>query len=261
MKMRRILMFCLCSLMVVLSTGCGAIDGDYPDLTPKEEQMVSDYAAILLLQYDASTRSRLVAEDEVLMDNAKRRTANINSITLKAKEELNSKMEELKREEEEKNNSKSDDSSDGSKSGNAEAVSYSLEEVFKLPDGVSLVYSGSNVMESFDGGEDDPLSVVADKGSLLLMAGFTLTNNSGADVDLDFLHETISARLFLNGRGAKGFLPTFFDNDLMNYKNTLENGSSVNLYLIFQEDMNELNEISDLRIVLKNESKSHTISE
>ncbi|MCR5256470.1 MAG: hypothetical protein K6D96_11200 [Acetatifactor sp.] len=262
MKMRKFIFSVILGLFMMMTSGCGAIDGNYPELTPEEEQMVSDYAAVMLLQYDASTRSRLVDEEEVLMDNTRRRNANINSITMKAQDELNARMEELKKEEEEKN-SKTSEGADGnsSESGAVEAPDYSLEEVFKLPEGVYMSYTGSTVMESFDGGEDDPLSVVADKDSLLLMAGFVIRNDSGRGVDLDFLHETISARLFLNGRGAKGFLPTFFDNDLMNYMNTLPAGSDVELYLIFQEDQEELNNISDIKIVLKNESKSHTISE
>jgi len=49
------------AMMFVLS-GCGS---DFPDLTADEQQVIGEYAATLLMKYDANNRSRLMSREEV----------------------------------------------------------------------------------------------------------------------------------------------------------------------------------------------------
>ena len=174
--MKKILGFLTVLLTAGMLTGCLM-----KDLTEEEEAQISEYAATLLLKYDANYKNLLWE-------------------TIEEEPEEEEPEEELPVEEEE-------EQPDEMVSGSAvaidaseeepEEISQGLAEIFGLS-GIDVQYSGCEFAESFPAEGEQGYSVQAGNGKKLLIVKLQIKNNTSEAVTVDILSGMPSFRIRFN---------------------------------------------------------------
>lgn len=221
-------------------TGCG--ENQIPEMTDEELQAVGEYAAITLMKYDASNRSRLVELPEESTPTAPEVSEP------DSEQEKPSGMGPV------------DDTPIVNPGGKGIDNSYTMEEVMELPEGVSVNYLGYELCASYphDAGNDF-FALSAVQGKQLLIIQFSIENHSGQEQKIDLLSNGVTYRMTLNGKDTRQALMTMLLNDMSTYADDISDGDSEQVVLVFE--VNEMTEtdISEIRLNLKNESKTYTI--
>lgn len=227
--------------MIFLLTGCG---GSLPDMTLEQEEAIGEYAAVMLLKYDANNRSRLVdlpavEEQEVLPETpvqtpvpepeGMKPTADTPVV------ELHSQPEN--------------------------SAAESMEEFFEFPSGVTITYQGASVCQSYPETTDTKnyFGLDAADGKSLLVMEFIVTNQAETDVEINILDEKNQYVVTVNGETTCNVLTTLLMNDLSTYMDTVKAGESVSTVLLVEMNREKLNSVSEISLKLKNESKVYTI--
>ncbi len=250
MKRRKSLLFVILTTLVLTFTGCA---DSFPELTEAEGEAVGEYAARLLLKYDANNRSRLVDFSEV--------EARDRKLAEKRRKEL--EKLEAAQSQEEKEESGMDPVEDTPIVDNSQSVgptipvAGSLEEFFGLPEGVLLVYNGCEVQQSI---ESDIFTLDATAGKKLLLLKFGVHNQSGADVVVDMLSQNAQIRVSVNDTYTVSPLRTMLLEDLATYKDTVSAGGSMDTLLVVEINEETANAITAISLSLKNDLKTYTIS-
>ncbi len=236
----------LASLALVFGfTGCG---NAIPDMSGEEEQQVSEYAALMLLKYDANNRSRLV--DLALFPEEPEQTEPPAEETQPETEGqgmgpvADTPVTELPQE------------------GTAvsEGTVGSEGEFFSLPEGVSLDFNGTQTCKSYppEGETNGYLAVDAAEGESLLVLQYTLNNQSGTDQTVDLLGQKAVIRVTINGELTEFAQTTMLENDLATYSGTIGAGQSKELVLIVEIDQETADNISSVSINLKNDANTYS---
>lgn len=232
----------LCSFALICTlTACGSL----PALSETEEQMISEYAASLLLKYDAENHSRLVDTSsfvtayetaEKIYEDSK--NAYYDSIE---KEENKRKQEAMEQEnlnataQENAATNKSPYNADGdtNHSGGATVVdARDISALFNLSD-FSITYSGYKILDSFpESGEDVYFSLVPTKENSLLVVYFNCTNNATTTQTLNVFDSKATFKLSLDNEKYSSVMPTYLDDDLSLYKGDFISGQTNTLVLI-----------------------------
>lgn len=171
--MKKILGFLTVLLAAGMLTGCLV-----KDLTEEEEARVSEYAATLLLKYDANYKNLLwetIAEEEP------------------KEEELPAEEEEEQPDEMVSGSAVSADASEEK----PEEVSQGLAEIFGLS-GIDVQYSGCEFDKSFPAEGKQGYSVQAGDGKKLLIVKLQIKNNTSEAVTVDILSGMPSFRIRFN---------------------------------------------------------------
>jgi len=236
-KKSRVALLVVIAMMFGL-TACGK--NVIPDMTDEQLQTVGEYAAITLMKYDASNRSRLV-----------------DLSTIKEKEPAVTPSPEPA-EEPQVGMGSAEDTPTVNKS--EQENLYSVGEVLELPEGVTVAYTGSEFCDRYPyAGEDVYFSVVPSEGNKLLVLRFMLSNTSTQDADVDISTAKCSFKVTLNGDYSRKALTTMLLEDLSTYKGKLAAGSSQELVLMVETEAERVENLSSMILNLKNDSKSHTI--
>ncbi len=227
------------AVMTALSmTACGS---EFPDLNSEQEEAVGEYAAVLLLKYDANNRSRLV------------------DLSLLAQEET-APPEQQPTEPEQEGAKPVDDTPviDNNGSGSGDDQSGSMNEVLELPEGIVIAYAGQEICSSYPG--NDYVSVDAAAGKQLLVLKFLVENQTGQDQAIDLLSENVSYRVTINDSYTRNALPTGLLDDMSTYIGTLASGEQQSMVLIVEVDQDVADSVGSVDLNLKNELKTYTIS-
>lgn len=240
MKKQRIGILCLSALLL---SGCGA---ELPNMTDEDANAIGEYAAILLLKYDANSRSRLVDLSQVeVLDAAQEPSA-------AEPEPLPEPMPS-----EEAPDLQDTPVIDASASGLE--TSGSLESFLALPAGVSLASTGYELSQSYQGEVSSYFALEAAEGKELLVLQFDMQNLSGASQEINLLDRRDSYRVTVNGNYSKTALPTMLIDDLSTYKGTLADGSTEKVVLVFEVEPVQMSSVDSITLNLKNDSKTYTI--
>ncbi len=226
------------SAAALMVAGCA---NAIPDMSTEVEQQVGEYAGVVMLRYDANHRSRLVDipyEEE---------TAPIIEDEEPVIEIIEEEPEEETAEEESSvtvinNTSESADSSEN----------VSPEEFLNLPAGMSLIYQGYSVAHSYP--EDSVSSYFtldASEGKKLLVLHYNLYNQSGADVNVNFLGDGYAFKAVINGRTTRTALVTMLMDDMSTFVGNIANGHGEELVLIFEEDIST--DINSIELNIKSQ--------
>ncbi len=235
-----------CAMMtmtILLFTGCGA---QLPELTAEEELQVSEYAAKILLEYDANNRSRLVSLEKVVEWEQKQQEKQENALQQPGQGGMqpveNTPVIELGQE-----------TASGITTG-------TIEEFYSLPEGVKVVYQGNEVCDSYspDGGANHYFAMDAKEGKKLLVLKFNLENQSQVEQKVSMLSQSAQIRLTVNGNGYN-VLMTMLMEDLSTYVGSISAGGTVETVLIAEADSDAVNEITSLGLSLKSDAKGCTI--
>lgn len=199
-------------------TGCGAM----PDLTQEETELISEYAAGILLKYDTNNISRLV-----------------DTSAYDAETESDEMTEEVEEQQEEQPDIPVNDTEviDVSQDGEtAETIPSTIESYYGIQD-IIFQYTGYELADSYPStveGEELFFTMDATEGTDLLVLKFTAANTSGDDVTLNMLEHGARFRISVNGEASKGALATMLLNDMQTYDNVVPADSSIELISIVE---------------------------
>lgn len=230
--------------MLLMLSGCGT---SYPDLSSEEEVLVGEYAAKLLLKYDANNRSRLVVREELVWEEDEEGKEDIQETeTEENKEEGATEDTPII----EKDEHQVDDNRVGSPA-----------EFYGLSDGIVINCRGMEVCDSYpqSGEADAYFALDAAEGKRLVVLKFAVENRSQSDKEVDLLSKEATLQITVNGGYTRNVLPTMLQDDMSTYKGNIPAGETVNLVLLAEADIDVADSISTLMLNLKNDSKTCTI--
>jgi len=256
-----------CLLVATLLTGCGAL----PDMTTEQEQMVSQYAASLLLKYDAENHSRLVdtSEFEKSYETAKRLYEEAEEAYYRQLAEEEQKRQEEASRQDELNNSydnKNENSSSGNKGGSSDGTGGAMVVdartigSFLGYNDISIEYAGNDVMDIYpEDAEELAFVITSTKGNDLLVVYFNVTNTSASSVTFDVASINPTFKLSVNGNNYYSVLKTFvLEDDMSLYMGDFNPGESKRLVLI--TEVSEGTVVSGLGLRVSNANDSITKS-
>ncbi|MCH5281225.1 MAG: hypothetical protein J1E61_07105 [Lachnospiraceae bacterium] len=212
----------LACCIVFTLTGCG---NKIPDLSEKEMNMVTEYAAGLLLKYDANYQSKLL-DDEALTEAEELQKKVEEAAALRA--EIESQAAERVKNE-------NDRSEDSGESGGESAVFNEPADLASFLDlgQVSVSCNGVEFKDSYpDSGDELVFAIQASPGRKLAVVHFYVTNNGSSESSLDMIGKNASFRLALNGGSAYGVMYTLLDNDFALYQGNIQPGQTLDLVLL-----------------------------
>ncbi len=226
---------CILIIIMVTLTGCGSFGNI--TLTSRENDIIGEYAAGVLLKYDKNYDNRLVnvveVETESVLEENEEETliTDVVSIEVETTVDLEASLNEALR---------------------TEKLIANFEGYF-----ISDTYPEAS------GTEDEVFfSMKAVEGYKLLVLEFTLENPTDEGMKEDMLSKGLSYNLLLNGEVKVNSQLTMLLNDLSSYKEEIEAHSVKELVLIFQIPDRYENEdsISSMTLNIKDADESLPIS-
>ena len=183
--MKRRLIILITAVLSVSLFGCGDA---IPDLPEDEMKMVEEYAAGLLLKYDAGYKSDMISDEEIQAE--KERLEHRAQLTIEAEEAR--KEREAAKEAAKSSKEGSDSSSEGKASSGRETVYTDINDFFSLG-GLNIVSDGVRISDRYpDKSEDSDWQGVvnATGGKKLAVFEFTVSNTGSSPVNLD-IHRSL----------------------------------------------------------------------
>ncbi len=232
-----------------------------PNLSPADEQRVGEYAAMVMLKYDANHRSRLVDLSKIVIPEPEPVEEIVPEPEPEPEEPEEIVVEGGIDEGEEEGEGENVTVIDNTTEQPVEEINYTQEEVLGFADGVSLVYRGYQYLTSYpENPVGSAFSLDATAGKKFLVLNYTLYNQSGEAQSFNFMGDDSNKYVFkvvVNGEVSRTALITLLADDLSTYVGTVDNGSGEELVLLFEID--ESIEISSLEFVVKNTDISSSV--
>lgn len=230
-------LICICCLGM-----CGCTS--FPNLTDADMDLVAEYAAGLLLQYSATSDNRLVDVEEALlvMEEVKEEETKepVEETPVEEPEELVEEPEVAPNEPPIVDDTEL-----------TEEITYPINDLMGV-DVLSVQYGGYEIKDSYPDGSGVFFALDAGDGCKLVVLKYTLTNNTDSNVDINMLEKNVSYKVSLDGNGYRYALSTMLLDDLSTYVGTLESENSVELVLISEWKEEEINNITNLTLYIKN---------
>ena len=129
-----------------------------------------------------------------------------------------------------------------------------LEDLFELPSGVGIQYTGCFTAERYP---DDLTGFDASAGMEILALQFVLQNDTDATQNIDLLNQDITYRITVNGSHTSSQMLTMLDNDLATYQGKIASGDGLELVLL--TEIEEGTEVSSLTLRGKKADGESTI--
>lgn len=254
MKKIKINTILLVVLAAVLLTGCNKEEAAVPEeeimesgLTEAQQQMYAEYAAGVLMKYNAGTNMRVLEGQQLVREEEEEN----------ARKEQQAKREQRVEEYQQNKNQESSSVSDNS----ASAVAY-IDDMGTLlgMESFSIVYTGYEITESYpsEAGEDIFVAMDATPGNTLLVAKFAVTNTGSDTQNFDMFSEQGKFRINVNGKTV-GAQYTLLLDDLSMYKGDIEAGATVNTVLVFEIPQEQAEGLGSLNMTIRTEDISGTM--
>lgn len=225
-------------LLVFALTGCG--ENVIPDMTKEEVQAVGEYAAITLMKYDASNRSRLV---ELPEDTKPEPDAAQPSDSAQEP----SGMRPV------------DDTPVVDAPGKDAEESDDLNEALGLVQGVSITYQGETVCDRYPTDQEAGFAIPATKGKRLLVLSFLVVNETGEEQAVNLAARGLTFRMTVNEEFSKQVLPATLPNDLTTLEGAIPTGGSMEAVLVVEIEEELAADVRSISLKLKNEENVYTI--
>ena len=235
-----------------LLCACGS---EVPELSEEDNELVAEYAASLLLKYDANYNGLYATEEEVA-----------------AADELALKEAERKRETEEKkailegykNGSQSSDSEESDDdSGNSTGTDQTVEPAITLADnvdfvtflemeGFSVVYTGYTISDTYPVNPDENtfLTTHTTEGNKLVVINFDVTNTLNQQAELDLLTKKIGFNVIIDQSIEEPSLVSMQLDDLTTYSGKFKAGETRKLMLMIEVEQATAEQIGKLDLKL-----------
>lgn len=254
MKKLRVYSLLIISMLATMLTACGkkeevaeievqAEEVNMFGLTDDEQKMYAEYAAGVLMKYNAGSTNRVLKGQELINVEAKEQ----------AQREQAAKREELAAQYQEKNQSgkKESNSSGGASSSKAESVNYIVDMAKAANmDAFSIQYAGCQVTDSYPSdGEDIFMAMDATAGKVLLVTEFKVTNITDQTENFNMFSNQGKFKLKMNGKTYKSQYTLLLD-DLSMYKGDIDAGESIDTVLVFEIPESEAHSTNDMTLAI-----------
>jgi len=246
MKKRYLRLSIIAIIMVSILTGCGTV---FPDVTAEEQQLIGEYAATMLLKYDANARSRLVSREEVAAIEQKRQ-----------------ELEEARKEFAQQNGMDPVENTPVIEIGQGGSSvsggdSEQAEDFLGLPQGVKITYQGREICDSYpeNGEMDSFFTLDATEGRKLLVLNFSLENTTQSNVPVDILGQNVIMRVTMNEKLTRNVLVTMLEEDFSTYRGEIPAGQSVDVVLLVEVEDDMAGSLSALQLGIKKNGETCTI--
>lgn len=250
-RLKAIRLAALALIAGVCMTGCGIVD--MPELTDEQTELVTEYAAGLMLKYDISYAGDSLLDPETLArQEAKEAQIRERERAAKAAAEdyLAKKANAGKDKSTDKEASPSDSSGSGSTANSEQSVG-DLADFYGI-DGFDISYTGYELTDSYpDSGEDMLMAMDATAGNTLCVVKFNVTNNSGSDAMFDMFYRNPNFYLSVNGGDRVHQQYTLLLDDMAASNDSFAAGQTMERVLIF-EVPDSVGSISSLSMQVKN---------
>ena len=236
------LLICICCFGL-----CGCTE--YPGMSEADYSLVAEYAAGILLAHSDTDENRLLDVEEALRILEEE----------KAAEEIipEEPVEEPEEEPVVEEPSQTDTPVIDNTEQNEEISSAPINDAMGV-DVLTVQFNGYDISKSYPDGSGSFFALDSGDGNKLLVTKLILTNNTDTGVDINMLEKNVSFKVSLDGKGYKFVLSTMLLDDLSTYVGTLGSGNSVELVLISEWKEEDLVNISNPTLYIKNGELSGT---
>ncbi len=216
----------LFAMSAMLLTGC--IDA-MPELTAEQSDIITEYAAGLLLKYSPNYNYRIADEEEVLAAMAARQEA------AEAESEAAAETEP-----------------------ETEQIQFVADLDFAAELGIDdliIRYQSFEVCSAYPG-DNTGFSVDAAQGKKLLVMHFDLEGLPEEDIDCNLFDYELKMRVNINDSGSVPVLSTLIPNDLGTYMDIVPAGEIVDVVAVAEIDDMTAEEIQTLTLYAASNSQS-----
>ncbi len=216
----------LFAMSAMLLTGC--IDA-MPELTAEQSDIITEYAAGLLLKYSPNYNYRIADEEEVLAAMAARQEA------AEAESETAAETEP-----------------------ETEQIQFVADLDFAAELGIDdliIRYQSFEVCSAYPG-DNTGFSVDAAQGKKLLVMHFDLEGLPEEDIDCNLFDYELKMRVNINDSGSVPVLSTLIPNDLGTYMDIVPAGEIVDVVAVAEIDDMTAEEIQTLTLYAASNSQS-----
>lgn len=226
-------------LFSIVAAGLLAGCGKQKPLTEEEAFRISEYAADMLLKYDANYKNLLWEEEKT------EEPVDTSEVPVKAeKEETTEKKPEAEKQEV----NKPEDKEDAEKQEEETEVKADLATALGL-DSISVTYKGVSFVKLFPADAKQGYSIRSGDGKKLLVLSLAVTNTSTEPVEVDVLSGMPSFRIQYNGEEVVSKMTITLE-DFSTMMETVPAGATVERVLLgevadsFEENLNTLSLIT-----------------
>ena len=242
-KLRMILLFVL---VMCMCQGCG---NDIPDMTHEQQEVITQYAAQLLLKYDAEYSTNLRDINKILAAEEKERL----------EQEAIKDQNDLPPEEDTSLDVEEDDIKDDDFISDGDVVVIEPEEEFKTIQelfgfaDISIESAGYTICSSYPETSDAEVffSVDATEGCKFLVMKFNVTNLALDSKEVDFRTVYTRFRASINGGSLINTIKPILPNEMSSYKGSIASGETIELVLLAEVKEEQLQDISTLDLIVK----------
>ena len=264
-KLVSFLVICVCSTMFM---GCGkdkeelvaetVIETEEKNmfgLTDSEQKMYAEYAAGVLMKYNAGSNMRVLEGQTLVNQEAKEEAAREQAAK---REQLVAEYASNKSQNSNKENQSSGSSSSGSSQGTG--VSYINDmSVATGTNAFTINYTGYEIADSYpNSGEDILMAIEAKQGKVLMVTKFLVTNISGQTENFDMFSKQAKFKINLNGAAYKSQYTLLLD-DLSMYKGDIDAGASIETVLIFEIPESAASELGNMVLSVTTDSGANSM--
>lgn len=242
--MKKIKILGLLAMSAVMLTGC--IDS-MPDMTTEQSDLVSEYAAGLLLKYSPNYDYRLVSDEELAAAIAQERALEEETVTQTQTEVQEESTEAASKQEQSQEQAKEEqETQESTQLIQQEFTDADTDLAVELGigDGISLRYQSFELCNSYPQNTSGFRGIEAEEGRTLIVLHFDLENTSDEAVDCNLYDDALKLRLNVNQSVSAGVQETpMLPDDMVSFVGSIEAGKKTDLVAVAQ-----LEEISDKQI-------------
>ena len=241
----------LFAMSAMLLTGC--IDA-MPELTAEQSDIITEYAAGVLLKYSSNYNYKIADEEEVLAAMAARQEAAEPETAAETEPET-----DIVQAEGEANQNTSP--TEAETETEAEQIQFVADLDFAAELGIDdliIRYQSFEICSAYPG-DNTGFSVDAALGKKLLVMHFDMEGLPEEDVDCNLFDYEIKMRVNINDTGSTSVLSTLIPNDLGTYMDIVPAGEIVDVVAVAEIDDMTAEEIQTLTLHAASNSQSCTV--
>lgn len=243
----------LFAMSAMLLTGC--IDA-MPELTAEQSDIITEYAAGVLLKYSSNYNYKIADEEEVLAAMAARQEDVEPETETKTAAETEPETDIAQAEGEANQNTSPAETETA-----AEQIQFVADLDFAAELGIDdliIRYQSFEICSAYPG-DNTGFSVDAAQGKKLLVMHFDMEGLPEEDVDCNLFDYEIKMRININDTGSTSVLSTLIPNDLGTYMDIVPAGEIVDVVAVAEIDDMTAEEIQTLTLYAASNSQSCTV--
>lgn len=236
-------------------TGCGV---NMPDLSEKEERLITEYATQLLVKYNDNSEKYLLSAEKLKEEEQKEENIRERKRKTEEAKEIYANSQNIEKQSGENSETDLEDSEAEKENlatehenleNNGDLAVKSLDEFLKL-DEFRIQYKDYKLCNHYPDLErtDDILSISAEEGYKLLVLEFQVENLSDKENILDIFEKQCRYFLSVNGEKPIESDATLLLDDLSMYRESLKGKERKELVLLFE--IEEIEQIDSLEMTV-----------